>query len=157
VISEGIALSLILWRSGVSADTTALGWVVRWPLEAMCPPRQGGLRQRCDSQLPQACLRCYCLRSSPRSPTHLAADGKGIDHCRGNTFICRQGSVSASKRACQAAMCAVWLLGSDGEEMQPSVTGECLYRGGNYCTGPRGRSIHQIVCAPYTRSSLVGI
>ncbi len=62
----------------------------------------------------------------------------GIDHCQGETFVCRDGSVSASKKSCEATMGAAGLLSSDAQEMQPTVSGECSCRGGNYCTGPRG-------------------
>lgn len=62
----------------------------------------------------------------------------GIDHCQGETFICRDGSVSASKKSCEATMGAPGLLGSSNDDMQPTLTGECSCRGGNYCTGPRG-------------------
>lgn len=62
----------------------------------------------------------------------------GIDRSQGDTFICRDGSVSASKNSCQATMRAVGLLGTEAEEMHPSLTAECSCRGGNYCTGPRG-------------------
>ncbi|NKL65330.1 hypothetical protein ELH27_35945 [Rhizobium leguminosarum] len=62
----------------------------------------------------------------------------GIDHCQGSTFICRDGSVSASKKSCEATMGAVGILGSQAEEMAPALAGDCSCRGGNYCTGPRG-------------------
>ncbi|WP_116275685.1 hypothetical protein [Rhizobium sp. CCGE 510] len=62
----------------------------------------------------------------------------GVDHCQGETFICRDGSVSASKKSCEATMGPAGLLSSDTEEMEPSVSRECSCRGGSYCTGPRG-------------------
>jgi len=62
----------------------------------------------------------------------------GIDHCQGATFVCRDGSVSASKKSCEATIGAAGLLSSDGDEMQPSLSGECSCRAGSYCTGPRG-------------------
>lgn len=62
----------------------------------------------------------------------------GIDHCQGETFICRDGSVSASKKSCEAMMGAAGLLSSDAEEMKPSLSGDCSCRSGSYCTGPRG-------------------
>ena len=46
----------------------------------------------------------------------------GIDHCQGDTLP--RGSVSASKKSCQATMGAVGLLGFEAEEMQPSLAGE---------------------------------
>jgi hypothetical protein len=62
----------------------------------------------------------------------------GIDHCQGETFICRDGSVSASKKSCEATMGAAGLLSSDADNMQPTASGECPCREGSYCTGPRG-------------------
>jgi len=62
----------------------------------------------------------------------------GIDHCQGETFICRDGSVSASKKSCEATMGAAGLSSADAEEMQPPLSGECSCRAGSYCTGPRG-------------------
>ena len=62
----------------------------------------------------------------------------GIDHCQGSTFICRDGSVSASRKSCEATMGAVGLLGVGVGEMQPTRSGECSCRGASYCTGPRG-------------------
>lgn len=63
----------------------------------------------------------------------------GIAGCQGDTFICNDGSVSASKRSCSAYMGgAVGLLGTAGSQMAPTVSGECSCRSGAYCTGPRG-------------------
>ncbi|TBZ41892.1 hypothetical protein E0H47_10160 [Rhizobium leguminosarum bv. viciae] len=63
----------------------------------------------------------------------------GIAGCQGDTFICNDGSVSASKRSCSAYMGgAVGLLGATGSQMAPTVSGECSCRSGAYCTGPRG-------------------
>jgi hypothetical protein len=63
----------------------------------------------------------------------------GIAGCQGDTFICNDGSVSASKRSCSAYTGgAVGLLGGAGSQMAPTVSGECSCRSGSYCTGPRG-------------------
>ncbi|WP_413711666.1 hypothetical protein [Rhizobium sp. Rhizsp82] len=63
----------------------------------------------------------------------------GISGCQGETFICNDGSVSASKKSCSAYMeGAVGLLGSPAPEMTPTVSGDCSCRSGAYCTGPRG-------------------
>ena len=60
----------------------------------------------------------------------------GISHCQGRTFVCNDGSVSASKRSCEASMGGVGLLGTSS--MVPATAGECSCRSGSYCTGPRG-------------------
>lgn len=63
----------------------------------------------------------------------------GIAGCRGETFLCNDGSVSASKRSCSAsAGGALGLLGGAASEMNPASNGECWCRGGSYCVGPLG-------------------
>jgi hypothetical protein len=63
----------------------------------------------------------------------------GVAGCRGETFICNDGSVSASKKSCSASTAgAAGLLNNTADQMTPVVSGECSCRSGNYCTGPRG-------------------
>lgn len=63
----------------------------------------------------------------------------GIAGCRGETFICNDGSVSASKKSCSASGAgALGLLNNTADQMSPAVSGECSCRSGNYCVGPRG-------------------
>ncbi len=63
----------------------------------------------------------------------------GIAGCRGETFLCNDGSVSASKKSCAAyAGGGVGLLGGGEPNMSPTSNGQCLCRGGSYCIGPRG-------------------
>lgn len=60
----------------------------------------------------------------------------GIDHCAGATFICKDGSVSASKRDC-----AAYTGSAPSREMRSSaaaVDEGCSCRSHTYCTGPRG-------------------
>ena len=89
-----------------------------------------------------AILACFMLASACVQVAHANSpcSGRkgGIDHCQGETFICRDGSVSASKKSCEATMVTAGILGSDDEEMQPTLSGECSCKGGSYCTGPRG-------------------
>ncbi len=62
----------------------------------------------------------------------------GISHCAGPTFICNDGSVSASKRICSATgndLRALSLKKTDEEESTGSA---CTCRSHQYCTGPRG-------------------
>jgi|GEM_PF-4635033 len=40
---------------------------------------------------------------------HIA---RGIDHRQGDTFICRDGSASASKKSCEVSVGAAGLMGS---------------------------------------------
>ena len=62
----------------------------------------------------------------------------GIDRCQGDTFVCSDGSVSASKKSCTAYMGGVGLLGTQPAEMMPALSSDCSCRSGSYCTGPRG-------------------
>ena len=66
----------------------------------------------------------------------------GIDHCEGSTFICNDGSVSASKKSCSATMGtgtgALGIAGAQQEEMSPTASSDCSCRSATYCTGPKG-------------------
>jgi hypothetical protein len=50
----------------------------------------------------------------------------GVAGCQGETFICNDGSVSASKRSCSATTGAVGLMGGAGHEMEPGAPGDVL-------------------------------
>ncbi|PJX23885.1 hypothetical protein CAP48_12310 [Advenella sp. S44] len=68
----------------------------------------------------------------------------GISHCQGETFICNDGSVSASKKDCRATLgrgnASAAHLFSNNRNMTPSAQKDdnCRCRSGTYCTGPRG-------------------
>lgn len=68
----------------------------------------------------------------------------GISHCQGSTFICNDGSVSASRKDCSAEFGggsgeALGLMGGEDADMTPAVSEtECSCRSGHYCIGPRG-------------------
>lgn len=66
----------------------------------------------------------------------------GIARCQGDTFICNDGSVSASKRSCSGRLGAgaLGIMGgsSRSPQMGPSSSKDCSCRDGRYCTGPRG-------------------
>ncbi|TCA18755.1 hypothetical protein E0H68_03690 [Rhizobium leguminosarum bv. viciae] len=63
----------------------------------------------------------------------------GVAGCRGDTFICNDGSVSASKKSCSGYPSgAAGLVGGMSPQMAPTTAGECSCRSGAYCTGPRG-------------------
>lgn len=81
------------------------------------------------------------------SATNYPCSGRkgGISHCEGSTFICNDGSVSASRKDCRAytgaggaSRNAPGLMGSSATEMQPSPRTDCSCREGQYCVGPRG-------------------
>ncbi|TGP50312.1 hypothetical protein EN873_24375 [bacterium M00.F.Ca.ET.230.01.1.1] len=73
--------------------------------------------------------------------TPCSGDKGGISNCQGRTFICNDGSVSASRKNCSVytggASDPLGLM--DGSaEMAPTIErGECNCRDGHYCTGPR--------------------
>lgn len=54
----------------------------------------------------------------------------GISNCDGATFVCNDGSISASKKICSAT-------GKPAKAPAADASG-CTCRSGNYCTGPRG-------------------
>ena len=59
----------------------------------------------------------------------------GISHCEGSTFVCNDGSVSASKKSCSASRSS----SSSVSGFSSAGKGKsCSCRSGNYCTGPRG-------------------
>ncbi|MHC5306989.1 YdcA family protein [Bartonella sp. LJL80] len=66
----------------------------------------------------------------------------GISHCQGATFVCNDGSISASRKNCSVVMGggASNFMGGGATtpDMAPSVSGDCSCRSGRYCTGPRG-------------------
>lgn len=62
----------------------------------------------------------------------------GVDRCQGETFICRDGSVSASKKSCSAIMGGVGLMSSPSQQMTPALSADCSCRSGRFCVGPRG-------------------
>lgn len=81
-----------------------------------------------------------CLFSAAAGAANYPCSGKkgGVERCVGEQFLCRDGSISASKRIC-----------SGPDNTAPSVTqkapatsgsGACNCRDGQYCTGPRGGS-----------------
>lgn len=102
------------------------------------------------SKLITALLGSMCILLAPAQPSSASnypCSGRkgGVSHCQGRTFICNDGSVSASKRNCSAeqggsASQALGLMGgAEDAEMAPADNqAECSCRGGHYCTGPRG-------------------
>ena len=82
------------------------------------------------------------LTAASASATNYPCSGKkgGISHCQGDTFICNDGSTSASKRSCQQERGSGGAVGlvSQPQQMTPATTSACPCRSGAYCTGPRG-------------------
>lgn len=77
-------------------------------------------------------LAACWLAFSPAHAGNTPCSGKkgGISHCAGATFVCNDGSISASKRVCSM---------DRKSEMRPSNDDEgCSCRAHAYCTGPRG-------------------
>lgn len=61
----------------------------------------------------------------------------GIAKCAGATFVCNDGSISASKKICSLDKSHEFrpLFQKNNEE---TVSESCSCRNGIYCTGPRG-------------------
>lgn len=71
-------------------------------------------------------LLIAALLFAPTAFANSPCSGKkgGVDHCEGSTFVCHDGSVSASKKACSSGGGALGLLGSQSEEMAPTAAGD---------------------------------
>jgi len=79
------------------------------------------------------------MASVPAEAANYPCSGRkgGVSHCQGDTFVCNDGSVSASKKSCQIES------GGSSQRLIPAVPfskgGEsCQCREGKYCVGPRG-------------------
>ena len=63
----------------------------------------------------------------------------GVDHCQQGQFVCRDGSISASKKICHApAGPAPQRLTPTAPRVPGTANGDCSCRAGLVCTGPRG-------------------
>ena len=86
------------------------------------------------------------LAAQPVLATNYPCSGRkgGVSHCQGSTFICNDGSVSASKRDCSAdtggsSSQALGIMSNEEADMTPTDDqAECSCRSGHFCTGPRG-------------------
>ncbi|WBX91122.1 hypothetical protein [Achromobacter mucicolens] len=78
------------------------------------------------------------LFSAAASAANYPCSGKkgGVERCVGEQFLCRDGSISASKRVCSSPDNS----SPAGQQKSPATTatGSCNCRDGQYCTGPRG-------------------
>lgn len=106
------------------------------------------MAMRCNLSILGCAVGVVVLFAQPTLATNYPCSGRkgGISRCQGSTFICNDGSVSASKKNCAAYMGvgggnggALGLIGSGISEMAPADDrSECSCRAGLYCTGPRG-------------------
>lgn len=63
----------------------------------------------------------------------------GIERCVGDRFLCRDGSISASKKICSGYSAAGGGVARGLVAAPPkSAAGDCSCRSGNVCVGPRG-------------------
>ena len=62
----------------------------------------------------------------------------GIERCQGERFICRDGSISGSKKSCSTTRQPLSLLNSSPQWAPTTNTTTCSCRSGMFCTGPRG-------------------
>jgi len=59
----------------------------------------------------------------------------GVSHCAGGSFVCNDGSISASKKVCTAGGGGAQLAPA---RVAPAAVGSCPCSSGRLCTGPRG-------------------
>lgn len=80
------------------------------------------------------------LLSMPVQAANKPCSGRkgGVSHCQGDTFVCNDGSVSASKKSCQATFGGMSGLMATKGFSEVRSGEECKCRSGVYCTGPRG-------------------
>jgi hypothetical protein len=82
-------------------------------------------------------LAVLCFTATAYSANHPCSGSKGgVDHCVGEQFLCRDGSISASKRVCSAPDAGA--SPPTPKSVAPGSNGACSCRSGQYCTGPRG-------------------
>lgn len=64
----------------------------------------------------------------------------GISHCEGETFFCKDGSASGSKKSCPAVFGGTSSRPAQILRAQPEAmeTQACACSQNTYCTGPRG-------------------
>lgn len=62
----------------------------------------------------------------------------GISHCAGATFVCNDGSVSASKKHCSKSAPAHEDGSSISKFSSSGKDSACSCRSGKFCTGPKG-------------------
>ncbi len=91
------------------------------------------------SLLPHLALATLLASSGVAWAANTPCSGSkgGIAGCDGETFLCNDGSISASKKNCSAVMG----LRDDvrAARPQPLQSAEgCQCGSGSYCTGPRG-------------------
>ncbi|VVE72225.1 hypothetical protein PAN31117_04322 [Pandoraea anapnoica] len=78
-----------------------------------------------------------CVSAFAHAANYPCSGSKGgIERCVGEQFLCRDGSISASKRICS-------MPGTSAPALSPKTLSwpgndDCTCRSGTYCTGPRG-------------------
>jgi len=83
-------------------------------------------------------LLAAVLFSAAAHSANYPCSGKkgGVERCVGEQFLCRDGSISASKRICSSSDTGASPLVS--KSPPASSNSACNCRDGQYCTGPRG-------------------
>jgi hypothetical protein len=93
-----------------------------------------GWPTRAGQCLSAVALAVTCLGVSAWNTPCSGRKG-GVSHCAGATFVCNDGSISASKK-----VCAVSSGGRDGMSIAPAPAPDedCSCRQHKLCVGPRG-------------------
>lgn len=92
---------------------------------------------------PFAMLVVAFLACASAQAANKPCSGKkgGVSHCDGATFVCNDGSISASKRDCRAYLpgnSAASFTSTRGAPRKTAAQGACPCGTSTYCTGPRG-------------------
>lgn len=135
------------------------GWDRRWrrDLNAVYGYFGTARRRRCSRPIDRTGLfvrlavfsAAVCVMPTFLHAENLPCSGRkaGIAMCRGDLFVCNDGSISASKKSC-----ARFMEGTGGRTygptlnltppmasfLAPSSEGSCSCRSGSFCVGPRG-------------------
>lgn len=86
---------------------------------------------------PHLLLASLLFTTTAHSANYPCSGKKGgVERCVGEQFLCRDGSISASKRICSNSEAQASALTS--KPAASGAFGACSCRDGQYCTGPRG-------------------
>lgn len=135
------------------------GWERRWrrDLNAVYGYSGTAPRRRCSRPIDRTGLFmrsavfsvAVCVMPTLLHAENLPCSGRkaGIAMCRGDLFVCNDGSISASKKSCSRFMGgaegrtdgpAFNLTSPVDPSLAPASEGSCSCRSGSFCVGPRG-------------------
>lgn len=83
-------------------------------------------------------LAGLCVGQAEAGNTPCSGKKGGISRCAGGSFVCNDGSISASKKICTAGTAVGGGARLAPARAAPVGAGSCPCSSGNLCTGPRG-------------------